>query len=830
MDDALRDNNGGVVEADFTRVCYNKTITHVTGMWKAENALLSTLPLFFTQLGLIMFICHFLKLLLTPLHQPRIVAYTIGGIILGPSFILKTQFSRKYLFPVKSTLTIETMANLGLIYYMFLQGLEVDFKPILQARKKVWSIATAGILVPLPLGYLLHKTLAPNAHPLKATTYGPFFWGTTLATTNFSELAQVLADAKLLQSDVGRTALSVSIINDLVSWVLLVITVATVSDGKLYTVLSTFTLIIFCVYGIRPLLSWMVCNTSFFNEKYDMDNQICFIMAGVLLFGFISDAFGSQSILGAFMLGAILPKGELKTVITEKVEDFVSKVLLPLFFLILGMRTHVDIVFRSASILIVMSIVALAFLAKFVVTFVAAIVNKMPVRDSLAFGLVMNAKGLLATIILNSGRDLHVLDHNTFSVMILAIVIMTAAVGPILALIYKSNGPSKQHTHRSIRSIQPNSEFRILTCIHSTSNVLSIINLLEASNPTKQSPMFVFAVHLVELSGRASAMLIVHDTCSNIRKTSKITAKNQKHSSPSDQIVAAFEKLETESEESSLFVEALTVVSSYTSMHEDICNLADDKSADLIIIPFHKQSNIDGEMDNGNSSFRGVNKNLLENASCSVAIFVDRGLTDSSNIKNDDGHGCCRCAMLFIGGPDDREALAYAWRMASNPSPNPNISLTVVHFIVGKDASVDLRPNNPNNDHDHHEDEEKNILEVVEENEKEKHLDDQYIESFVFNTRNQPSIRLINEVVHNGEETLKLISAMGNDYDLYIVGRGQIGSSPLTFGLSEWGDCPELGPLGDTLASSNIVARASILIVHQGGALVDELVDQHLSE
>ncbi|PQQ19836.1 cation/H(+) antiporter 15-like [Prunus yedoensis var. nudiflora] len=342
--------------------------------------------------------------------------------------------------------------------------------------------------------------------------------------------------------------------------------------------------------------------------------------------------------------------------------------------------------------------------------------------------------------------------------------------------------------------------------------------------------MFVFAVHLVELSGRASAMLIVHDTCSNIRKTSKITAKNQKHSSPSDQIVAAFEKLETESEESSLFVEALTVVSSYTSMHEDICNLADDKSADLIIIPFHKQSNIDGEMDNGNSSFRGVNKNLLENASCSVAIFVDRGLTDSSNIKNDDGHGCCRCAMLFIGGPDDREALAYAWRMASNPSPNPNISLTVVHFIVGKDASVDLSPNNPNNDHDHHEDEDKNILEVVEENEKEKHLDDQYIESFVFNTRNQPSIRLINEVVNNGEETLKLISAMGNDYDLYIVGRGQIGSSPLTFGLSEWGDCPELGPLGDTLASSNIVARASILIVHQGGALVDELVDQHLSE
>ncbi|PQM35577.1 cation/H(+) antiporter 15 [Prunus yedoensis var. nudiflora] len=194
-----------------------------------------------------------------------------------------------------------------------------------------------------------------------------------------------------------------------------------------------------------------------------------------------------------------------------------------------------------------------------------------------------------------------------------------------------------------------------------------------------------------------------------------------------------------------------------------------DKSADLIIIPFHKQSTIDGGMDNGNPSFRGINKNLLENASCLVAIFVDCGLTDSSNIKNEDGHGCYRCAMLIIGGPDDREALAYAWRMASSPNPKPNISLTMVRFIISKDATIHshLPPNNPNNnDHDHDEDEEKNILEVIEESEKEKQLDDQYIESFVLNIRNQPSIKLIHEVLNNGEETIKLISAMGNDYDL----------------------------------------------------------------
>ncbi|KAK9950316.1 hypothetical protein M0R45_005813 [Rubus argutus] len=91
---------------------------------------------------------------------------------------------------------------------------------------------------------------------------------------------------------------------------------------------------------------------------------------------------------------------------------------------------------------------------------------------------------------------------------------------------------------------------------------------------------------------------------------------------------------------------------------------------------------------------------------------------------------------------------------------------------------------------------ENGILKVMAENERQKKLDDQYIESFLINTRNQPWINLTKEVVNNGEETIQLISSMGNVYDLYIVGRGQSVFSPLTFGLSDWGDCPGIGNRG----------------------------------
>ncbi|KAL6219716.1 hypothetical protein ACLB2K_007475 [Fragaria x ananassa] len=98
--------------------------------------------------------------------------------------------------------------------------------------------------------------------------------------------------------------------------------------------------------------------------------------------------------------------------------------------------------------------------------------------------------------------------------MVYAVVVMTGIIGPNMTMLYESSGTSKQIQCKSIRSIQQsNSEFRVLACIHKSQNVTGIVNLLEASHPTKEFLMSVFAVHLVELTSHASAMLIVHDTC-----------------------------------------------------------------------------------------------------------------------------------------------------------------------------------------------------------------------------------------------------------------------------------------------------------------------------
>ena len=160
--------------------------------------------------------------------------------------------------------------------------------------------------------------------------------------------------------------------------------------------------------------------------------------------------------------------------------------------------------------------------------------------------------------------------------------------------------------------------------------------------------------------------------------------------------------------------------------------------------------------------------------------------------------------MLFFGGPDDREALSYAWRM----SEHPGISLTVMRFVAGEDAhdhvlhhSGDL--NNPR------------MLSVETDNEREKQLDEEIINNFRIKNSNDESITYVEKVVNNGEETVAVIRSMDNVHDLFIVGRGQGMISPLTAGLTDWSECPELGAIGDLLASSDFAATVSVLVVEQ---------------
>ncbi|KAA0034892.1 cation/H(+) antiporter 15-like [Cucumis melo var. makuwa] len=787
---------------DHKVVCYNTNITHEGSLWRAENPVASTLPVFALQLCLIIFFSRVLIFALKPLRQPPIVAEILAGVLMGPSLLGWTDLFSKYIFAWKSLLALETVANLSLVYYIFLVGLELDMAPIVRAGGKSISIALLGILLPIPVGIGLHHLINNSRNKAKmpqATAHGPLFWGISLATTNFPDLSRILSDVKLLHSEIGRTALSAAVITDLCSWVLLVITMSISNVGKYYAVTSTFVFVCMCLFLFRPALKWLI-RVSSKDGNYN-EFHICFVMTGVVACGLITDACGTHSIVGAFMWGVIMPKGELKDMIMGKVEDLVKSILMPTFFVVTGLRVNCNIISKESDWVLVLLIIFLATSAKIVSTFLVAIFCNMPPREGLTLGSLMNTKGLLALIIISAGRDMQALGRLTFTVMIMSFWVMTALIGPTLAFTYKSIKTSRKSRYRTIQSIKPEAEFRVVACVHSTRNVYGIIHLLGASNPTKQSPLLVFAIHLVELTGRATAMLIVHGQC----KASSAKAKVQ-----TDHIINAFDKFENQN--NGVTVHSLTAVSPYATMHDDICGIAAEKRVHLIIVPFHKQPTLDGGLEDGNPSLGLVNNSVMANAPCSVAVLVDRGLSATSlTDSNRSNRIQQRFALFFIGGPDDREALAYALRM----SEHPGILITVVRFIPGEEVQEMSIMDFPG-------EENVEILTALARAKKEKVIDNDYIDNFRLQISSNQSIGYAEVVVNNGDETLKAISTLENEFSLYIVGRGRGMVSPLVSGLSEWSDSPELGVLGDALVTSSFATNVSLLVVQQGDVDADE--------
>ncbi|KAI3903921.1 hypothetical protein MKW92_047364 [Papaver armeniacum] len=807
-------DNGTTTEAFV--ICYSPSLITSNGYFQGDNPLDFALPLFILQLAIIVLMIRVFVFLLKPFRQPRVIAEIFGGVILGPSVLGRMEEFSDRLFPIRSIMVLETMANIGLLYFLFLVGLEMDLSIIKRTGKKSFVVAFAGMALPfLIAAAATSKLMPPHMHhqgreEMLDKMIFILFFGVAISVTAFPVLARILAELKLLGTELGKIAMSSAIVNDMLAWILLALGIALAecrnvaehnlntkapqnTDFPLYWVVILSTAFVsFCIFVVRPGIGWLIRKTP--EGETVSDFHICLILTGVMLCGFITDSIGTHSIFGAFMFGLVIPNGPLGSNMIEKLEDFVSGLLLPLFFAISGLRTNVRSMTYSADWIWTLLILILCSLAKLGATFLTAIFYEMPTRDGFALGLLMNTKGLIEMIVLNVGRDQKVLNDEIFALMVIIAVLTTAVIIPTVTAVYRPGRRFIAYKRRTIQKSKPDAELRLLACIHSPRNVPTAISLLDISHPNKKSPIYVYALQLVELTGRASAMLIVHNT----RKSGRPAVNRTQ--AQSDQIVTAFEIYEQH--EQFVSVQPLTAISPYSTMHEDICNLAEEKRVSMIVVPFHKQQTIDGGMEAPNPAFRTVNQNVLANAPCSVGILVDRGLGASARTTSP--HGSHHIVVLFFGGPDDREALAYALRM----SDSPHLGLTVVRFIPGDDAKGWFkRHENDSTD--------TGTLAVVTDKDKERQMDDDSISDFIMRTSDNDSVVYTESVTNNGEETVSTIKSMDNIHDLFIVGRGQGMITPLTAGLTDWSECPELGAIGDLLASADFSLAVSVLVVQQ---------------
>lgn len=717
-----------------------------------------------------------------------------SGIILGPTVLGMVNSFAKIFFPATSVLTLETVSQLGLIYFLFLVGVEMDAKVIQRSGQKAIVIGAAGAVltfgVSLAAALALRSFFSKGMRPVSRL----LFLGVCNCVTACPVLAQILAKTKLLNSEVGRISISAGMSNNAIMWTLLTLTLGlSESDplSSLWITISGIAFAIFCFVCLRPVISRLLQRIP--EGQPISDFHVCLFITLMMLAAVLTESIGVYSVTGAFLIGFIIPDGPAKIALSERMHDVVYGIMIPLYCVNSGLKTDLGSMTGNSGEMAAMIILVSVFaaVAKIVGIFIVSGMYTMTLRDGLTLGFLMNSRGLIELLILNIGHLKQLVDEETFSVMVLISVFMTVVTTPVVSYLQRPLRRIVGYKRRNLQRSKPDMELRVLACVHNTRNVPSIITLLDICCPTKRSPIFVYVVHLIELAGRTSTMLIVHST-DNPRQ--RPTGAGGPHGQGAH-IFHAFDKYERQA--GGVSVQTLSIVSPYSSMHEDICSLAEDKHVTIIIIPFHKQQTVDGGLEPINPYLKIMNENILANSPCSVGILIDRGLSSRSRQACEDHHLSHRVALLFFGGTDDREALAFCWRVVENPSTG----LTVVRFVPVDESSPLTATQSPP----------PLAVDV-----QEARLDEEYLNEFRVRNASNESVAYVEQVTSSAEETVAAIRAMGETHDLYVVGRSQSEvAASLTAGLTEWAECPELGPIGDLLASSDFAMSVSVLVVHQ---------------
>lgn len=378
--------------------------------------------------------------------QPPVIAEVIAGILLGPSLLgAVSPAAQAYLLPESIQPGLDVIAQLGIILYMFVVGLELDLRVMQERGTAILTTSMASIIVPFALGI----GLAFSMHARFSESDVSFlkfalFLGASLSITAFPVLARILKDRQMTRSPLGVMALTCAAINDAAAWCLLavVVGVAQAEVSWAFAVTGmTVAFIALMFFVVRPLITWLLARLG---DEPPPQGVLALIFLALLVSCLATELIGIHAIFGAFLLGAVFPHNSRVAIdLCHKLEDLVTVLLLPAFFAYTGMRTEIGLIAGWENWLWCGAIIAVATAGKFGGAFAAAKLTGLSWRDSAGLGILMNTRGLMELIVLNIGLERKIISPTVFAMMVVMAIVTTMATTPILQLIGPQEEPVK---------------------------------------------------------------------------------------------------------------------------------------------------------------------------------------------------------------------------------------------------------------------------------------------------------------------------------------------------------------------------------------------------
>jgi Kef-type K+ transport system membrane component KefB len=375
-------------------------------------------------------------------RQPPVIGEVIAGIMLGPSLLGRVDPDfQAFLLPREIAPHLGVIAQVGVILFMFLVGLELDTRLLRKRSHAIVAISHASIVVPFVLGSTLALWLYPklSSRDVSFTAFA-LFMGVSLSVTAFPVLARILNERGLNRSRLGTIALACAAVDDATAWCLLAFVVGIVqaeATSSFITLGLTVLYVATMLLLVRPVVGRLVRRQELVGKLDRTSTTIAFL--GLLTSALITESIGIHALFGAFLLGAIVPhESRLARELTRRIEDFVVVLLLPVFFAFTGMRTQVGLLNGPTDWTLCSVIIVVACIGKFAGSAVAGRLTGLPWREACSIGVLMNTRGLMELVVLNVGLDLGVISPRLFTMLVIMAVVTTVLTSPLLHLLERS--------------------------------------------------------------------------------------------------------------------------------------------------------------------------------------------------------------------------------------------------------------------------------------------------------------------------------------------------------------------------------------------------------
>src|SRR5438477_2030267 len=369
--------------------------------------------------------------------QPAVLGELVVGVLVGNLPLLGVTVFQF----ITANATIGVVAQLGAVILLFEVGLESTVRDMMQVGLRSLVVAALGVITPWALGWWVGALLMPEH-----SVYVHVFLGAALTATSVGITARVLKDLGHAQSPEARIILGAAVIDDVLGLVVLAVVAAIIaaansgadlSYGALALVLGKALVFLFGALSLGVVLSPRLF--SFATRLRGSGMLLATALVFCFMLAWLASVIGLAPIVGAYAAGLILEDlhyRELEAKEDRQLEDLVrpiSSFLVPVFFVLMGMRVDLSTFMRPEILGLAAMLTAAAIIGKQA----CALGTLGSTLDSLSIGIGMIPRGEVGLIFANIGLTLvvhgqPVVDAAIFSAVVIMVMLTTLITPPAL--------------------------------------------------------------------------------------------------------------------------------------------------------------------------------------------------------------------------------------------------------------------------------------------------------------------------------------------------------------------------------------------------------------